>query len=125
MARFFGQEHRVILHPLYHWSPTQRRASILKRGLACRSRPVVNSHRADYLCFSTSASQAWALSAGAFGERGQEWDCWQVSLDTADEVAVREFHGNRIEEIRVRNNVPKSRVWLVGTRSVPLRGRRW
>ena len=115
----------MILHPLFHWSPSNRRVAIQRRGLTCRAKPVTNSHRAGHLCFSTSASQAWMLSAAVIGERGQWWDCWQVSLDSADEVAVREFHGNRIEEVRVRNNVPKSRVWLVGSRTVPARGRRW
>lgn len=77
------------------------------------------------ICLSQSPSQAWVLSAGAFGERGAEWDCWQVSLDHDDEVEVRPFFGNRIEEIRVRNNIPKSRLWRIGSRTVPLRGRRW
>jgi hypothetical protein len=115
----------MIIHPLFHWSPAERRPAIRRRGLALRSRPVVHSFRADYLCFSTSPSQAWALSAAIFGDRGQEWDCWQVSLDATDEVEVREFWGNRIEEIRVRNAIPKSRLWLIGTRTVPLRGHRW
>jgi hypothetical protein len=115
----------MILHPLFHWAPTERRPAIIRRGLVCRARPTVSSFRAEYVCLSTSPSQAWALSAGVSGQRGQEWDCWQVSLDPQDTVTVREFWGNRIEEVRVRNNIPKSRVWLVGTRSVPLRGRRW
>lgn len=38
---------------------------------------------------------------------------------------MREFWGNRIEEIRVHNDIPKSRLWLVGSRAVPTRGRRW
>jgi len=115
----------MILHPLFHWSPTERRPQIQRRGLVLRSRPVAHTFRADYLCFSTSPSQAWALSAGVFGERGQEWDCWQMSLDRLDEVEVREFFGNRVEEVRVRNPIPKSRLWFVGSRAVPLRGRRW
>lgn len=115
----------MVLHPLFHWAPTIRRAAIQKRGLRIGSRPVTNCFRADCLCFSQSPSQAWVLSAGALGERGQEWDCWQVSLDVTDEVEVRPFYGNRIEELRVRNHIPKSRIWLIGTRTVPLRGRRW
>lgn len=115
----------MILHPLFHYAPAERRAAIQRRGLALRSRPVAHSFRADYLCFSLSASQAWMLSAAVFGQRGQEWDCWQVSLAPTDEVEVREFWGNRIEEIRVRNPIPKSRLWLIGSRTVPLRGRRW
>lgn len=86
---------------------------------------MTSTLRCDYLCFALSPSQAWALSAAAIGERGQEWDCWQVALAPEDEVEVRRIFGNRIEELRVHNAIPKSRVWLVGTRSVPLRGRRY
>jgi hypothetical protein len=113
----------VILHPLFHWSPAARRLAIQRRGLRINSRPAVHSFRCGYLCLSPS--QAWALSAGIFGERGEDWDCWQVTLDTTDEVHVREFWGNRIEELRVHNDIPKSRMWLVGSRTVPTRGRRW
>ena len=115
----------MILHPLFHWSPTERRAAINRRGLRLRQRPVVHTFRMDYLCASTSPSQAWMLSAGAFGERGQDWDCWQLTLDHADEVHIREFWGNRIEEVRIYNPVPKSRLWLIGNRTVPESGRRY
>jgi hypothetical protein len=114
----------VIIHPLFHWSPTDRRASITRRGLRVRSRPVCTSVRVDVICVSQSPSQAWALSAAVFGDRGQAWDCWQIALSHDDEVEVRPFHGNRIQELRVRNNIPKSRVWLVGSRAVPLCGAR-
>jgi hypothetical protein len=114
----------MIVHPLFHWSPTDRRPAIQRRGLIISSRPVCTSVRTPLICLSQSPSQAWALSAAVFGERGQEWDCWQIALDPADEVEVRPFFGNRVEEFRVRNNIPKSRVWLVGTRTVPKRGKR-
>lgn len=116
---------RVILHPLFHWSPTERRPSIQRRGLRLNSRPVTSTARCDYICLSLSPSLAWSLSAGACGDRGQEWDCWQISLAPGDEVEVRPFSGNRVQELRVRNPIPKSRVWLVGSRVVPLRGRRY
>jgi hypothetical protein len=113
----------MILHPLFHWAPTNRRQAIARRGLRINSSPTINSDRSGYLCFSQSPSQAWILSA-ALGQCGEEWDCWQVSLDH-DEVHVRPFFGNRIEEIRVHNHIPKARCWLIGTRIVPARGRRW
>lgn len=72
-----------------------------------------------------SPSHAWAFSAGIFGWRGQLWDCWQIVLDADDVVEVLPLHGNKIGEIRIGNSVPKSRIWLVGTRAVPARGRRW
>lgn len=116
---------RVVLHPLFHWSPTTRRDAIQRGGLRINSDPMVNTVRSGYICMSQSASQAWMLSAAACGERGESWDCWQVSLDLDDDVRVRDFRGNRIEELRVHNHIPKSRIWLVGTRTVPVRGRRW
>lgn len=115
----------MVLHPLFHWSPAERRASIARRGLRTGRPPTCSTEASDELCLSLSPSQAWSLSAAVFGQRGQEWDLWQVVLDVDDEVVVRPFHGNRLGEIRVRNNVPRSRLWLVGTRSVPLRGKRW
>lgn len=115
----------MIIHPLFHWSPAARRPAIQRRGLRINSTPAVQSFRCGYICLSQSPSQAWSLSAGVFGERGEEWDCWQVSLDHHDEVHVREFWGNRMEELRVHNHIPKSRVWLVGSRTVPTRGRRY
>lgn len=115
----------MILHPLFHWSPAARRPAINKRGLRINCRPVTSTFRCGYICLSQSPSQAWALSASVFGQRGEEWDCWQVSLDHDDEVHVREFWGNRIEELRVHNDIPKSRIWHIGTRAVPARGRRW
>lgn len=113
----------MILHPLFHWSPTARRPAIARHGLRTHSEPVVNTVCGGYICLSQTPSQAWMLSAAAAGKRGEEWDCWQVSLDTDDEVHVREFFGNRIEELRVHNHIPKDRIWLVGTRVVPRRGR--
>lgn len=115
----------MILHPLFHWSPRQRRLAIRQAGLRINRPPVVSTEMCDYVCLSQSPSQAWMLSAAAAGEPGQEWDCWQVSLDHDDDVRVRPFHGNRIEELRVHNDIPKTRLWLVGTREVPRRGRRW
>jgi hypothetical protein len=115
----------MILHPLFHYSPTARRLSIPRRGLQLNRAPVTSTARCGYICLSQTPSLAWTLSAAASGERGQEWDCWQVSLDLTDEVEVRPFTGNRIQELRVRNPIPKSRIWLVGTRMVPERGRRY
>jgi hypothetical protein len=114
----------VILHPLFHWAPAARRDAITDRGLHVSSDPATNTVRARYLCLSQTPSQAWALSADACGEPGEEWDCWQVTLDRGDEVHVRAFWGNRIEEIQVHNDIPMSRLWLVGTRWVPRAGGR-
>lgn len=114
----------MIIPALFHWSPVDRRPAINRRGLVTRSRPSIHSFRADHICLSTDPARAWELSAGVFGVRGAEWDCWQVRTDRDDEVEIREFWGDRIDEVRIRNDIPKSRLWLIGSRTVPVRGRR-
>lgn len=115
----------VILHPLFHWAPSRRRPGIRRSGLRINREPVVSTERCGYLCLSQSASQAWMLSGAAAGERGDDWDLWQVTLDHDDEVHVRPFQGNRIQELRVHNDIPRTRVWFVATRTIPERGRKW
>lgn len=115
----------MVLHPLFHWSPRERRAGIIRRGLRVNSRPAVDSQPWDRICASLSPSHAWVHSGGLVGHRGSEWDLWQVQLDHEDHVDILPMFGNVIGEIRIHNDIPKSRLWLVGTRTVPMRGRRW
>lgn len=76
------------------------------------------------VCLGTSPSHAWSLSGGIWADRESEWDLWQVSLDANDEVHPLPFFGNRLEEVRVANRIPKSRVWYVATRKVKAHGAR-
>jgi hypothetical protein len=115
----------LILHPLYHWSPADRREQIAAEGLRPDCRPVCHSERAPVLCLSPSPSQAWALSAAVFGEPGVDWDCWQVTLGGEDDVEVRAFTGNRIEEVRVSAVVPVARLWWIGRRTVSAQPGGW
>lgn len=107
------------LETLYHWSPAERRESILRAGLQLYSEPVVHSGQlgAPYLCFSTCPRRAWALSGDAVHESEVErWDLWQVfPLDTW-EVSFLPQWGCCVAEVRVRNTVTPDRLWLVGTR---------
>ena len=41
---------------------------------------------------------------------------WQVRLDDNDMTFVRAEFGGRIQEVRVGNRIPKSRVTFLGTR---------
>lgn len=75
------------------------------------------------VCLGTSPSHAWSLSGGIWGERGSVWDLWQVLIGDDDEVHPLSFYGNRLDEIRVLNRIPKSRLWHVGTRTVG--SRKW
>jgi len=115
----------LILHPLYHWSPMGRREQIRAEGLVPNCSPVCHSATAPVLCMSPSPSQAWALSAAVFGDPWTDWDCWQVSLGGDDQVEVREFQGNRIEEVRVSTSIPPSRLWRIGTRLVSAQPGGW
>lgn len=115
----------MVLHPLFHWSPADRRPGIVRRGLRISSRPTCDSIPWSRICASLSPSHAWVHSAAIVGERGSEWDLWMIQLAPSDEVHVQPMYGNVIGEIRIHNDIPKSRLWHVGTRTVPLRGRRW
>lgn len=130
----------LALPSLYHWSPVDRRDSIVKRGLRPSTptltetfeeegigprklRPSNGFVTAKAVCLGTTPSGAWSLCGAIWGQRGETWDLWQVSLDADDTVKVLEFEGFRLVELRVLNRIPKSRVWHVGTRVIG--GRRW
>lgn len=105
---------------LYHWAPTARRTTILQQGLVLYSDPVTHAgpEAYPYLCMSPRPSRAWGLSGDMewVGEV-ESWDLWEVRLASGDEVHVRPFFGDEIEEIKVRNSIPADRVWYVATRS--------
>lgn len=108
----------LVLPPLFHWSPTNRRPNITRRGL----RPTCpTAGRSDdtfaAVCLGTTPSHAWSLSGALFAERDETWDLWQVTLDQDDEVHPLPFYGHRLGEIRVANRIPKRRLWLVGQRT--------
>lgn len=108
------------LGALYHWSPVARRKQILRTGLLPRRLPTVSTNnegfRQPHVCLSPTPSMAWSLS-GHFVKVIPEWDLWQVRLDDTDEVIIRPQWGAEIEEVQVRNRIPKSRLWHVGTRT--------
>jgi hypothetical protein len=115
----------VIIHPAFHWSPSGRRRAIKTQGLVLNKLVRCNTEPMAKICLALSPSYAWGLSAAVFGRRGEHWDCWQVVISNEDEVEILPFHGNRPGEIRILNHIPKDRVWLVGSRTVPQRGQRW
>lgn len=132
----------LVLPPLFHWSPSDCRANINKRGLrptcptANHQRPfrqdmkrghyVITDQEASFraVCLGTTPSHAWSLSGNISAERGSTWDLWQVILDDDDEVYPMSFFGYRLDEVRVANRIPKSQVWYVATRIVQKHGRR-
>jgi hypothetical protein len=131
-----------MLPPMYHWSPRSRRGAILGRGLVPNRRFTMSALDpknlakeckecgspgwVDEVCLAPSPQVAWQLS-GALKIHGPGdelvWDLWQVALAGDDEVHVLANWGPYVAEVRVRNRIPKSRVWLVGERTAVV-GRR-
>jgi hypothetical protein len=123
------------LGPLYHWSPRERLNSIKKLGLVPGRRniqgptllnfkdPSMGEFRQDSVCFSLDPVTAWRYSHGAWGSVGT-FDLWLVWIESTDEVHVLPNWGGRISEIRVKNRIPKSRLFWVGERVVIPKKRR-
>lgn len=120
---------------LYHWSPRDRRRSIIRHGLKPTTPTLVEVFGAEptgprkllpsqgvetiqAVCLGTSPSHAWSLCGALWGQQDETWDLWQVNLDDTDTTHVLGCDGHRLGEIRVANRIPKSRVWHVGTRTV-------
>ena len=126
----------LVLPVLYHWSPERCRKGIEKRGLRPTC-PTAGAYTPEgwvaedddaltfnAVCLGTSPSHAWSLSGDLIAGYGETWDLWQVALDDDDAVHPLPFHGWRLDEIRVANRIPKSRVWFVGSRTITDRRRR-
>ncbi|MCU1488289.1 MAG: hypothetical protein JWN67_5035 [Actinomycetia bacterium] len=127
----------LVLPPLFHWSRSSSRASIIRRGLRPTTmtavwvrpdRPVpvprhavvdVEAESLLAVCLGTSPSTAWNLSGRISAEKGEAWDLWEVQLGPDDEVHFRPVYGDDLDEVRVVNRIPKSRCWLVAQRTVP------
>lgn len=105
---------------LYHWSPASRRAAIQRQGLVIGSDTVIHSAgwTPTYMCFSDSPSFAWAYS-GALSQVAEEWDLWMTwSNWIPGGVFRRGDHSARMPaEYRAKSNVPRSKLWLVATRT--------
>lgn len=110
--------------PIFHWSPRDRRPGILRRGLlplqraTCTSDPDADEFRQPMVCLSSSPHTAWRYSGGIFGRTGQTWDLWQVRLVDDDALHTVPCWGSRVDEFRVANRIPKSRLWWVGERTL-------
>lgn len=102
---------------MYHWSPSERRDSIIKHGLVPGAPSAVCSAQIAYVCLGSTPAGAWSLSGDLeWLEEIEDWDLWQVTLADGDEVRVRGDFGPRIVEVKVHNTIPPDRVWWVGIR---------
>jgi hypothetical protein len=57
---------------------------------------------------------AWVLSAPHCPDG--EWDLWMVWSDACGSISRRDDLNPLTTEFRAYKNIPKSKIWLVGTR---------
>lgn len=107
----------MLLPALYHWSPAERYQDINTGGLVAGSRETVASSALQTVCLGTDPQAAWSLSGAMdWCSEIDEWDLWQVQLADTDEVTLRAEFGPQICEVKIRNSVPRDRIWFVGRR---------
>jgi hypothetical protein len=111
---------------LYHWSPRERKKGIIRLGLVPGKKkyPYVNNvtgekevYTQDSVSFSLDPATAWNYSHGCWKSTGV-FDLWMVFPIPTDEIHIQPTWGGRIIEVRVKNRIPKSRLILVGERTV-------
>lgn len=114
------------LGPLYHWSPRSRLKGITRLGLVPGKKKhwYVNevtgtkeAYSQDSVSFSLDPATAWNYSHGCWRGVGV-FDLWQVFLIPTDEVHILPGWGAQINEVRVKNRIPKSRLIFIGERTV-------
>jgi hypothetical protein len=107
---------------LYHWSPTTRRPSILRRGLVPGSWSTDRLWRPPHVCFSDNPQMAWNLSGlTARGREVPAWDLWMMSSDVPagyEEILDTYPDTGRayVKEYRVYERVFKRDLWWVASR---------
>ena len=112
----------TVFDVLYHWSPTDNRVSILRRGLKVYSKAKKHSKGCwPYICLSPRPSLAWGLSAGVrVGDKKndpiEEWDLWEVRPPDDCEIHVREFWWPKVEEFKCYTSIPPDCLWYAGSR---------
>ena len=106
---------------MYHWSPAERFKDIDREGLVAGSRSTVASAELPVVCVSPDPVLAWQLSgAMEWACDVEQWDLWLVRLAETDAVQVRAEFGPQIQEVKIRNHVPRDRLWYVGRRDAAL-----
>jgi hypothetical protein len=112
----------VILPPLFHWAPMERRKSIRSEGLKPYQAPTVCSDDtlvSPYLSLSPDPALGWNITGAMDWHECEEWDLWLVRLAEHDDVRIRPDFGPQIHEIKIYNPIPAERLWFVGERGTP------
>lgn len=102
---------------IYHWSPRERKNSILRLGLVPNKLSKDKEFRPNYICFSKSPSLAWGLSA-AMSEIYGEWDLWMLWSSIPSYYRTHSVCNKPkcCVEYRIFERIPKSKLWYVGSR---------
>lgn len=108
---------------MFHWSPSERRASITKLGLVPGRISTCRQWRPPYVAFALDPLMAWQLSGGQRNREPQYpfWDLWQVwshipnGIETITDTYV-DMGRPYVKELRVYERIFKRDVWHVATR---------
>lgn len=109
--------------PLYHWSPTSRRKSILRRGIDVGQWSPDRIWKPPCSCWASNPELGWALSGALTREKKIEsWDLWMTWSDVPksfEEIVDYYRNSNRsyVKEYRVYERIFKRDLWYVATRS--------
>ncbi len=103
---------------LYHWSPRERRESILRLGLVPGKLSKDGSFRPNYICFAASPSLAWRLS-GHMSDITDQWDLWMIWSNVPSRYRTHSACNKPrcCVEYRVFERVYKRNVWYVACRT--------
>lgn len=104
----------------YHWSPRDRRASIVRSGFLPNKPSLQGEWRPPFICFSDEPHLAWILS-GRIHPEITEWDLWMVFAGNAGEYETifdtfPDTGRNYPKEYRVYHRIKKSDVIWIASR---------
>lgn len=106
--------------PLFHWSPSERRKGIIRRGMDIGRWSVKRDWKPPLTCWASNPHLAWRLS----GDVHRDIDSWDLWMTWSDDVSgyeqiidyVKDSSDSYVKEYRIYERIPKSKLWFVGTR---------
>lgn len=101
---------------LFHWSPTDRRASIIRRGLEPGHLSADRLWKPPYVAFADTPSLAFSLSV-QYKRDIESWDLWMTWRSRIGGCEqLPDDRDGTCKEYRVYERVYKRDVWYVGSR---------
>lgn len=120
-----GRGHRVLLSPVYHWSPIENRKAILQEGLKIGmadiryTNPVSKKEETwviPYICTSIDPLIAWNYFSAKYEDDPPPADLYEVRVLPEDSARIRNDGSPSIVEVRLENTIPPDRVRYIATR---------